>query len=571
MKKSVKVISVLCIITILFSIILPSIVNASSTSYTQTIKSGIEQFPESYRKYLYKIQDLHPNWTFDAYYTGISWNTLVEKETDCGHNRIIASANSLWKCNRPTSNVESGYACASDAIIKYYMDPRNFIGDDVKIFQFLEISYNEKISTVDSIKTTIASTFMNSDYKYNKDGIYLSYADIILEAAKQSKMSPFSIATKIIQEVGSKGSESVFGRYPGYEGYYNFFNYGANDEGNAIENGLKYARDKGWNNPYTAIVEGAKLLANSYTNAGQNTAYFYKWDVVGSTILTSGNTQTVVSSTSSSENQLFRHQYMTNVEDPTSQARNTYSTYVKNGIIDEKLNFIIPIYDNMPAANKLPTNLTTKDGALYYLTGTAVRLREAPSTSAKALATLNTLDEIVAVIERETATDSTGRKWDKVKISSGQIGYIASQYLSPCQDDTTQQVQQKAEAKIDGTNIKATPTTTVSKVGELLKLTKYEVYSGQTKITEDSNLATGYILKDLTNNKQYTVVVMGDVNGDGKISSSDYVRIKNKLREKVTLDEFQNKASDANFDGKITSADYVKVKNVLRGKTTINM
>ena len=70
-------------------------------------------------------------------------------------------------------------------------------------------------------------------------------------------MSPYSIVTKIIQEVGTKGSSSVSGTYEGYKGYYNFYNLGAYDTGNAIVNGLKYARDKGCNNQYIAIIEGA--------------------------------------------------------------------------------------------------------------------------------------------------------------------------------------------------------------------------------------------------------------------------------------------------------------------------
>ena len=59
-------------------------------------------------------------------------------------------------------------------------------------------------------------------------------------------MKYFSIiyTIKIFQEVGRNGSNSVTGTYPGYEGYYNFFNFGAYDGGNAIENGLKYAKEK---------------------------------------------------------------------------------------------------------------------------------------------------------------------------------------------------------------------------------------------------------------------------------------------------------------------------------------
>lgn len=561
MKIIKQIISCLLIIFVLASLILPNMSNATNT-YTQSIRSGIEAFPESYKQYLRKIHDLHPNWTFDAYYTGISWDKLVEKETNCKHNRVIKTANSLWK--HSCGNVESGYACASADITKYYMDPRNFINDDVKIFQFLEISFNADIHTVEGIQTTIASTFMNSDYRYVKDGVSMSYADIILEAARQSNMSPYSIATKIIQEVGSKGSESVSGTYPGYEGYYNFYNYGANDEGNAIANGLEYAKNKGWNNPYISIVEGAKLLSNSYTNAGQNTAYFYKWDVVGTKILKAGETQVV------EENKLFGHQYMTNIQDPTSQAKSTYSTYVKNSILDEKLNFIIPVYDNMYTYSKLPTNLTTNDGDLYYMTGTDVRVRQSPSTSSTALATMTSLDEVVAVIERYSATDSSGRQWDKVKISSGIVGYIASQYLAPCGSSSDNNNVVKAQI-INDTTIKSIPNISVQELVTSLKITNYEITKNGVIKTNEECAGTGAKLKDKTTNKEYTIISIGDLNGDGRITPADSTVV---LRSYAGLNQISNEANlagDTNKDGRITPADSTLILRAYAGLTSINL
>lgn len=560
---------ILVILIISYSIMgLFNVSNAAST-YNQSVKSGISAFPESYQGYLKEIQKEHPNWTFDAYYTGIDWNDLIANETVHGRNRIIKTANSLWKCS--CGDVATGYACASPAIIKYYLDPRNFLNSDVKLFQFLEISYNEKIHTIQGITNSIKGTFMeNKKVRVNVNGQTrdMSYEEIILEAAKQSKMSPYSIVTKIIQEVGTKGSDSVSGTYPGYQGYYNFYNYSASDGGSPIEKGLNYAKygkagqsqaDKNnlmlpWDNQYKAIIGGAKLIANSYTNAGQNTAYFYKWDVVGTKILHAGQSQQVSSSN------CFWHQYMTNIQDPTSQTSKLYNTYVNSHVIDSKLNFVIPVYNNMPKTNKLPTNLTKNDGSLYYMTGTAVKVRNTPSTSGKVLATMNTLDEIVAVLERKCA-NANGHNWDKVKISSGVVGYIASEYLSPCEEAKV--------AKIEGSNIKAIPNNNVGAVAKELGITSYEIVPNGVKKADANKVGTGDKIKDKKTGKQYTVVVVGDVNGDAQITSSDYVRTKNKLRGKVNLNDSQAKASDANGDGQITSADYVKIKNVLRGITSL--
>ena len=456
----------------------------AETTYTQTIKSGIEAFPESYQDALRILQDQHPNWNFEAYYTGISWNDLVANETDCGHNRVINSADPLWKCS--CGNVESGYACASDSIIKYYMDPRNFIKNDVLVFQFLEMTYNESVQNIAGVESIIKNTFMNTFVNIEGHGT-MSYAQIIMEAAKESNMSPYSIATKIIQEVGSNGSASVSGTYSGYEGYYNFFNYGANDEGNAVSNGLQYAKDHGWNNQYTAIVEGAKLLADSYTNAGQNTAYFYKWDVVGSRILKTGETVSVTSS------QLFHHQYMTNIQDPTGQTSRLYNTYLTNGILDANLNFIIPVYNDMPGLNKLPSTLTEADGPLYYSTGTAVNVRSGPGTSYSAIGTINVVDEVVAMLERETSTDSSGMKWDKVKLSNGVIGFVASQYLKPCDtSDENIEIEQEpavATATVNVTEgmlrVRAEPSSSSVKLTTISKGEKVEILQKDVKTDEN--------------------------------------------------------------------------------------
>lgn len=61
-------------------------------------------------------------------------------------------------------------------------------------------------------------------------------------------------------------------------------------------------------------------------------------------------------------------------------------------------------------------------------------------------------------------------------------------------------------------------------------------------------------------------ILLGDVNGDGKITPADYVKIKNHIMGTSTLSGNALKAADMNGDGKITPADYVKVKNIIMGK-----
>lgn len=559
-NKIIKRIVIIALIFIMLTSIL--IVNKSFAGevkkYTQIKKTGIEAFPESYQEYLTALKEQHPKWNFEAYYTGISWDELVANEIDHGHNRIITSADSLWKCS--CNNVESGYSCASESIIKYYMDPRNFIKNDVLIFQFLEMTYNPTVQDKDGVETILKNTFMNTSIEVEgKETI--SYADIIIEAAKQSNMSPYSIATKIIQEVGSTGSESVYGTYTGYEGYYNFFNYGANDEGNAVSNGLDYAKSKNWNNQYVAIVEGAKLLANDYTSAGQNTAYFYKWDVVGKSILKTNTTCTV------SSDYLFGHQYMTNVQDPTSQTSRLYNTYLSNNILDANLNFIIPVYDNMPDLNKLPTTLTEKDGELYYSVGEGVYVRSGPGTNYSSIGYINTLDEVVAMQEREKVADYSGMKWDKVKLSNGVVGYIASKYLKPCStkeynnggtnvDNSSQnQLNSTDKVKIEEKNAIAIQNLTGENLASQLKITNYQITKDGKTLENTKKVGTGYIIKDKDTSKEYTIIVKGDINGDGEIKSNDALEVLKQSAKIVENKGIILKAMDTNKDGIVNSAD----------------
>ena len=88
-------------------------------------------------------------------------------------------------------------------------------------------------------------------------------------------------------------------------------------------------------------------------------------------------------------------------------------------------------------------------------------------------------------------------------------------------------------------------------------------------MANNNNVGTGYTAT--IDNKNYTVIVLGDANGDGKIDSSDYVRVKNGIRGKETLTSIQKKGADANSDGKVDSSDYVKIKNFIRKKEIITV
>lgn len=485
---------IFCIILILIFLmnILPNKVMAQEVK--QELKSGIDAFPKSYQTYLNNLKKLHPSWNFEAYYTGIDWNELIRNETgEVLHKRSVVpvSKPDSWKCS--TCKPYNGWVCASKSAVEYFIDPRNFL-DEIRIFQFEELSYNEKVHTLDSIKNSVKGTFLANSVTYydeeTKKNVTKSYSEIILEVAKKTNMSPFHIKSKIIQEVGSSGSGSVSGTYRGYEGLYNFFNYGAHDTGDPIANGLEFARQKGWTNPYKAILGGAELIGNSYINVGQNTSYFFKFDVVGGSILQTGKSQTVNTSS------FFAHQYMTNIMDPYSQSASVYNMYAANGNLDANLNFIIPVYNNMP-------------------------------------------NEVIEETKKQE-----------------------------------QQVVVDESAKI----AKVTPTTTVETIVKNLNATNYNMVDASGKAIEKKNekVATGYKINVLksdnkTVEKTYTLVLVGDADGDGKVLATDALAILKHSINKSKLKDIYSKAADINKDGKVLATDALETLKYSIGKITITI
>lgn len=81
----------------------------------------------------------------------------------------------------------------------------------------------------------------------------------------------------------------------------------------------------------------------------------------------------------------------------------------------------------------------------------------------------------------------------------------------------------------------------------------------------EETVKTGETVEILINNEKsynYLISILGDVNGDGKISALDYVKIKNHImKTNVMNNEVNLIAADVNDDSKISALDYVRIKN----------
>ena len=288
--------------------------------------TDIDEFPASYQNALYALKEKHPEWIFVRMDTGLDWNTAIANEL--GDKSWISSSKSgSWQNG---SAPQRGWSYASEGILKYYMDPRNFL-DDAHIFQFEQLIYNSSYHTTDAVEGILAGSFMASAIP--DDG--RTYAQAFTAIGQELGVSPFHLASRVLQEQGVRGSSALIsGTYPGYEGYYNYFNVSASGTGDAetIRRGLAKAKMEGWNTRYSSLYGGAKIIGNQYILWGQDTLYLEKFNVANGKYAN------------------YTHQYMQNIEAPYYEASNIYKAYQKAGVLERRFVFKIPVYENMPAS-----------------------------------------------------------------------------------------------------------------------------------------------------------------------------------------------------------------------------
>ncbi len=99
------------------------------------------------------------------------------------------------------------------------------------------------------------------------------------------------------------------------------------------------------------------------------------------------------------------------------------------------------------------------------------------------------------------------------------------------------------------------PETTVKEFKEAFTLLKeYVIKNVDKELTEEDNIATGNVLED-DEGKIFTLIVLGDLNQDGKLSLSDISLERKYILKMIDLSEVQRLATDVNFDDNISLTD----------------
>lgn len=410
--------------------------------YFQVVAStkldGIENFPSSYQPYLKELAKKYPNWKFTALYTNLDWNYVIKQENVFGKNLVPKNYSDNWKNTTPGQydvEVDRGWVDSSKQAVEYCMDPRNFL-NEVRIFQFEGLSYDVHTNNLNGIEKILYGTeFYRTKVSYfdsngNNIAMNETYADLILKGGQTSLVSPYHLASRIKQEVGPfLTHSSISGTVEGFKGFYNFYNIGATSSPEpmgAIKNGLQYAKDgKGasqetknkylipWNTKEKAITGGGIFIGSSYINVGQNTIYLQKFDV-----------------NDDRGDDLFWHQYMTNVLAPYSESKSIYTGYKNIGFLDTAITFIIPVYENMPTYPIQTPNINVndflQDNTKVYCNSDNVNIRVGPSTSYEIITTVGNQYKMTRIAKGK----QVGDRWDRVVLENGIVGYIYQTYVT---------------------------------------------------------------------------------------------------------------------------------------------
>ena len=605
-KKLISLIIILMIFNYILLSLMPMFSNKvyaadqAAGTLSRDINGIDDNLYPGYKSLIKDLQSKHSNYTFLLYYTGIDWDSVINIEYQ-GHSRspknlvqITDNYNGMWICPIcGTQKYDNGkWCCASREALAYMMDPRNSLNEE-DVFQFKDLEGSD-VAYEDIARVV-------SGY-----GSYINNNEVIqaiVDASKEYNINGYFLVSKIINEHGKDGSTLSAGQgHNGqYVGYYNYFNIGSygNGKDTIIYNGLSHAKGQNWNTRRASILGGAKEVRESYiTKYSQNTLYYQKFNVSGRSTIGS-------------------HQYQQNIMAAQSQGE-SLKEYYGTSTTPQEFVFIIPLYKNMPkqAAGRpdvtKANSITYKDGVVKNIS-THLTVRAQAGTSKLAIGKLDNGEEIKILQQGDKKID--GYYWDLIvsKIN-GTYGYAArnvngesiglvglegtssgSKYENNVNTNTTvpdntvnnntvnnntvnnnttggnnTTVVEKVKITTDGKYLQTIPELTVESLNAEYKDKKVEIKDNEGNVVKEGNFGTGY--KVTIEDKTYTIVKKGDINGDADIDVVDYVYLYNYLNGKLKLEnEFKDAAALMQDIEDISVVDYVALYNYLKGTYKVGL
>jgi len=534
---------------------------------------------ESYYPYLAEIHARHPNWIFVAEHINLDFDTVVENENYYGRSLLEygAFSENYFSMGVNTYDIlsdtfydyptEYGWYDASSEAVAFYLDPRNYLNEKY-IFAFEGLDYNEN-HDVEIIKKVLSGqTFWPTVYEGYEGNIY----EDILEATSDVGINAVHIASRISQEISGIGIDDP--RLGGtfmyndveYSKYYNFYNISVYGD-NKIVNGMVYAMNHGWDSPFDAVYGGAAFIANGYIAVNQDTMYYEKFDV-------------------STNNGHYDHQYMQNLAVVFQETDKSYRSYVNNfsEYFDTEIVFTIPVYENMSTyavtspsvgnPNNFLKDITINNESInnfeynefsYDITvpanTTTIDINAIPINSNAYVSGEGKIE----IIEDETiitlvVTSESGRSRNYIinitrekieeEIELKELSYILDNSGIKYNDNYMYGIKEETDIK--------------SIINNVVEISPYA--SATIKEKDGKNKTSGIFktgdLITFSNGKDsvtLTVLIYGDITGDGVIDKLDYLAVLRHFYGYITLEGVYKEAADARRDEEINKLDYLAI------------
>lgn len=544
--------------------------------YTTKLKNL--KFPDSYIPYLLEIHARHPNWNFVPEFINLDFNDVVTNEAYNERNLLQGAYfnpnylsmdlntydilnNKFKEC--PT---EKGWYNASTEAIAFYLDPRNYLNEKY-IFAFENLVYNS-IHTESMVSSILsAQPFWSNVYKNHSGNV----SSDLIKVCKENNVSAIHIASRIRQELGTSMTTSdprLGGTFnynnKNYSGYYNFFNIDVWGD-NKIVRGMVYAMNNGWNTPYKALLGGSNFIRNEYVGVNQDTVYYEKFDV-------------------STNDGHYTHQYQQNLAVAMQETNSTFSSYVSFGnYLDKTITFTIPVYNNMSTyavtspslgnpnnyLKDLKVNGTTVSGFSYNdyeyditlpagtksINVAATKINGNASISGDGNITIGSDKKTVNVVV--TAQNGRTRTYT-LNITRTQASEDDIVDISTIMNKSGVKYNDKYIFGIyENTNINSL-VDNVEKVSELASASIKDK-NGNTKNSGVFKTGDVVTISNSKDSVSYTVLIYGDINGDGVIDKLDYLAVLRHYYNYAKLSGVYKDAADANHDGKIDKLDYLAI------------
>lgn len=373
-----------------------SLCSFASPVQAATVEENLKAqgFTAQYVEKLAPLQTAHPNWKFVAFNTGLNFEDAVKGElagtptteenlryyldplnwlnekyifqfesirkSDASQslNSVNSILKSTWMANKPITYFDTQGASKTVTEVDSYADAMIKASEDSNLSaNYIAAKIRQENGGSNPTATAVCGTKppFKGMYNYFNIGAYTSAmdglawaagflkakTDTILYSEPNTASAPVVAVANgqrmtYINETGDFFRVNLYnelggGKYEDKEiGYISKADVNTTYIGN-------YGRP--WTDPYKAIYNGAKYIANGYLTY-QYTLYFQKFNVNAQ----SGN--------------LYKHEYMTNVSGAASEGYILYTGYQNAGLLNNPHTFYIPIFNNMPNDNQQTT--TTK-------------------------------------------------------------------------------------------------------------------------------------------------------------------------------------------------------------------